>query len=83
MEKSHELHYTPQNIALTGVKDVLEFSDREIVLTLENISLRITGADLKIKEVDLEVGTLKALGRIITLSYGGGGKEGLLKKLFK
>ncbi len=83
MEKSHELHYTLQNISLSGVKDVLEFSDREIYLSLENISLRITGSDLKIKEVDLENGTLKALGRIVTLSYGGGGKESLLKKLFK
>ncbi len=83
MIESHELHYTPSTLSLSGVKDVIEFSEHEICLSLENISLKITGSDFKIKEVDLEKGTLKANGRIITLVYGGGAKESILKKLFK
>lgn len=79
----NELHYTQDGISVLGVKDLVEFSDKEITLSLEDCGLRIVGIDLKIKEVDLEKGILKASGSILSLTYGGNIREGLLKKLFK
>ena len=83
MQNSHELNYNDKGISILGVKEVIEFSDKEIFLSLQESSLKILGRDLKITEMDLEKGSLKATGVIISLSYGGSAKEGLSKKLFK
>lgn len=83
MQNFHELHYTAGGIALSGVKDVYEFTDKEIYLGLQEGSLKLIGSELKLIEVDLEKGFLKASGRLIALNYGGQSKEGFFKKLFK
>jgi len=83
MQNLHELNYNAGGISVLGVKEVIEFSDKEIHLSLHESGLKILGRDLKITEVDLEKGILKATGTLLSLSYGGGSKEGLLKKLFK
>ena len=83
MQNFHELVYNDKGISLLGVKEVIEFSDKEIYLSLHESGLRIIGRDLKITEVDLEKGSLKASGAILSLSYGGNAKEGLIKRLFK
>lgn len=83
MQNFHELHYTASGIALSGVKDVYEFTDKEIYLGLQEGSLKLIGSELKLIEVDLEKGFLKASGALIALNYGGQSKEGFFKKLFK
>ncbi|MBQ8177727.1 MAG: hypothetical protein IJ033_00905 [Clostridia bacterium] len=83
MSTNHELHYTPNNITVLGVKEVLEFSEREIILSLEHSGLRVSGKELKLIEADMEKGVLKASGTLSSLNYGGGAKESLVKKLFK
>ena len=83
MQNFHELHYTPSGVAITGVKEVYEYSDKEIVLGLSEGGLRLVGKDFKLMEVELEKGSLKASGTLLALSYGGHSKEGFLKKLFK
>ena len=83
MQNFHEFNYTPNGLSITNVKDVFEFSEREIVLGLNEGGLKLFGKDFKLTEVDLEHGTLKATGTLYSLNYGSQSKEGLLKKLFK
>lgn len=82
MANLHELHYTENSITVCGTKEVIEFSENEILLSLEGTGLRLNGRNLKIKEVDLEKGIMKASGTITSVSYGGS-KESFIKRIFK
>lgn len=83
MSHSHEFIYNQNGISIMGVKEVYEFSDKEIFLGLQEGGLKIQGSDLKLVEVDLEKGSLKASGALLSISYGGNTKESIIKKLFK
>lgn len=83
MNELHKLEYTQNLLLIGGVKEVKEFSDSDITLSLDKVSLRLLGKGFKIVEVDLEKGILKAEGTLLSLNYGGGVKEGFLKRLFK
>lgn len=83
MLEQHELHYTPNSILILGVKEVIEFSENEIILSLQNSGLKLNGKELKLIEVDLDKGVLRASGSLHSFNYGGVAKENMLKKLFK
>ena len=83
MNELHKLEYSQNSLLIGGVKEVKEFSDSEITLSLDKVALRLLGKGFKIVEVDLEKGILKAEGTLLSLNYGGEVKEGFLKRLFK
>lgn len=83
MSELHKLEYTSNALFVSGVKEVKEFSEEEIILSLEKVSLRLVGKGFKLVEVDLEKGVLKTEGTLLSLNYGGGVKEGFLKRVFK
>lgn len=83
MSRLHQFNYANGVISLSGVKEVMEFNDKEILLSLEDVGLKIEGKDLKMKELALEEGDVKIEGTLFSLSYGGGVKEGFWKRIFK
>ena len=72
---------------ITGIREVISFDEKEILLNTEEGKLDIKGAALHVKHLDLESGEISLEGRIDSLSYLGRKKdkkeESLLKRLFR
>ncbi len=72
---------------ITGIREVISFDEKEILLNTEEGKLDIKGEALHIKHLDLESGEISLEGRIDSLSYPGRKKdkkeESLLKRLFR
>ena len=86
MEKEqlkHSFRYENNEITATGVLNVREFSDREILAEIAGTGMTIRGADLKITDIDVSAGVMKASGELPPLQYGGGGGGSFLKRLLK
>lgn len=71
---------------ITGIRDVISFDEKEILLHTEDGKLSIKGETLHVKHLDLEYGELSLEGRIDSLAYLGRKKEkqeeSLIKRLF-
>ena len=86
MEKDiskHSFRYENYEITATGVLNVREFTEREIVAEIAGTGLTIRGEGLKITDVDVSAGMLKATGTLHSMQYGGGGGGGFLKRILK
>lgn len=73
---------------LTGIKDVLSFDVREVVLETEQGMLTIKGEDLHVNRLSLESGEVDLDGRVDSLVYSdnsslGSKGESLFAKLFR
>lgn len=72
---------------ITGIREVISFDEKEILLNTEEGKLDIKGEALHVKHLDLESGEISLEGRIDSLSYPGRKKdkkeESLLKRLFR
>ena len=73
---------------LTGIKDVLSFDVREVILETEQGMLMIKGADLHVNRLTLEKGEIDIEGRIDSLAYSEvtsfqKQSESLIGRLFK
>lgn len=73
---------------ITGVKDVLSFDTKEIMLETEQGMLMIKGEDLHVTRLTLEKGEVNVDGRVDSLTYsnvdnGRNDQTGLLSRLFK
>ncbi len=82
-KKTHSLEYRSGTLKVNGVRDVKSFDDREIVLVLDNEKLTVRGTGLTVSELKTSEGSFSVDGRVISLTYSGGGGESLLKKIFK
>ena len=72
-----------RKISITQVKEVVGFSDREIKIRLKDGSIVTAFGDgLKITAFDEKDGNFIALGNIVSVRYGSGGKS-IIKKVFK
>ena len=81
---AHSLTYRAGEIAITDVKEVISFEDKEIVLALNSGGLTVKGGSLAIAELNLKAGTLKATGTVESMVYcGRTEKGGFMKRLFK
>lgn len=75
-----------EEMVVDGVLNVESFDDKEVVLETEGGLLLIRGADLHIKELNLENATLLVKGIINALEYAGQKKDrakGLLARVFR
>jgi sporulation protein YabP len=72
--------------SITGVKDVLSFDEREILLETEQGRLMIKGRKLHISRLTLEQGEADLEGTVDSFTYTKGServkKEPLLRKVF-
>ncbi len=73
-----------KNINLSGVKEVLEFTDDTINAITELGLITIRGENLKIGNFNTEKGDLSASGNIIAVVYSSSQKNGgFFSKLFR
>lgn len=72
---------------ITGIREVISFDEKEILLNTEEGKLYIRGEAFHVKHLDLESGEISLEGKIDSLSYPGRKKdkkeESLLKRLFR
>ena len=87
-EASHSLMLERQKGGtITGIREVISFDEKEILLHTEEGKLSIKGEALHVKHLDLEAGKICLEGKIDSLTYLGRKKdkkeESLLKRLFR
>ncbi|RHP36096.1 sporulation protein YabP [Lachnotalea sp. AF33-28] len=69
-KSGHKLTLTNRNLAnITGVKDVISFDVKEILLETEQGMLTIKGQDLHVKRLTLEKGEVDVDGALDSFSY--------------
>ena len=72
------------NIEITGVTEMIESDDKQIICNLGDRSLILTGERLKIVNLDVSRGICSISGSIATLKYAKGKQKlSLFKKIFK
>ena len=69
---------------ITGIREVISFDEKEILLHTEEGKLSVKGEALHVKHLDLESGEISLAGRIAYLGRKKDKKEeSLLKRLFR
>lgn len=87
--KQHKITMTNRQVCLiTGVKDVLSFDVKEVLLETEQGMLAIKGEDLHVSRLSLDSGEVDVDGKVDSFAYsdmsGAGHKgESLFAKLFR
>ena len=73
--------------SVTGVKDVISFDEKEILLQTADGKLQIRGSGLHVKELNLEKGEAALAGHVDSLVYLSKDsvrkEEPLLKRMFR
>ena len=68
---------------ITGVEDVDCFNEEVAVITTSMGAVTITGAGLKVSQLDLAQGSVALEGRIDALEYGAVRRGGFFTRVFK
>lgn len=74
--------YNRQKLEMTGVTDVLSFSDTEIEMSLDDGCVAVDGEGLKIESFSAGSGKLSVSGKVSAISYFGKSpvKQGFFSK---
>lgn len=81
---SRSLNYSNGILTLSGVKEVVEFSEKEVEIALFDKGLVIKGNGLKVSSFDAESGNLKLEGDVDGINYTTSHEKlSLVKRLFK
>lgn len=73
-----------ESIALTAVKNVVSFDEKEIIVQLAEENVTIEGEKFNIEKLDIDNGELVVAGIVRELRYSKGKeKKSFLKKVFK
>ena len=80
----HVIMQNREKLSLSGVEDVEQFDDREIVMLTTHGRLTVSGSDLHIGRLSLEEGDLSIEGVIDCLQYSARehSGRGMLSRLF-
>ena len=73
-----------EHLVISGVEDVERFDENGIVMATSAGTLEVTGEELHIGKLSLDGGELHVDGRVDSVSYEDGGREGggLFRRLF-
>ena len=84
IKKAHSFCYENGAVNLTGVKEVKSFTDREVVLTLEDSGLVVKGEGLSVSELDTSTGIVRVTGTLNHIGYTRAAEPiSFLKRLLK
>ncbi|PJI08790.1 MULTISPECIES: sporulation protein YabP [Clostridium] len=76
-----------KKLLLTGVSEVINFNDEQIVLNTNLGSLTIRGRELKMNKLDVQNGDIAITGTINSCVYSGNEasnkKDSIISRLFK
>ena len=68
--KNHNIILTGrEKLSVSGVADVMNFDETEITLQTSQGALHISGSDLHVEKLDLELGEVSVTGLISALDY--------------
>jgi sporulation protein YabP len=80
----HQLNYFKNQLSLSGVKEVVSFEERVVVLSLSDRGMVVKGEGLTVAELNLKSGILKINGSVLNIAYTKTHEKlSLVKKLFK
>lgn len=83
-EKKHSISLVNRSeMSLSGVNDVSEFSDSQVMLKTSMGGLCIKGKNLSINQLNTNTGMLDVKGEIHLIQYVNKGKDGFFAGLFK
>ena len=83
-EKKHSISLVNRSeMSLSGVNDVSEFSDSQVMLKTSMGGLCIKGKNLSINQLNTDTGMLDVKGEIHLIQYVNKGKDGFFAGLFK
>jgi sporulation protein YabP len=71
--------------SITGVRDVIAFDAKEVILDTEDGLLTLRGSELHVNRLTVEKGEIELEGQVDSLVYSTGGeqtKESLISRLF-
>lgn len=71
--------------SITGVRDVISFDSKEVILDTEEGLLTIRGSELHVNRLTVEKGEVDLEGQVDSFVYSAGGgqnRESLLSRLF-
>ena len=68
-EKNDILIRSRKHIDITGVRDVISFDEREVVMVTNGGDMTVEGEDLKIGVLDTEKGVVSVDGKISAVVY--------------
>lgn len=86
MSENNIFIYSRETINITGVKSVESFDEQRITLVIDEDVLCVDGNNLRITELDLEKGNVKASGYISALFFSDSNnteKQGFFSKIFR
>ena len=76
--------YEKNRLELNGIKEVVSYDDKEVVLTLCDKGMVIRGTELSVAELNLKTGLLRIDGQVLLITYTKAHeKQSVLKKIFK
>ena len=70
-----------KTLKIEGIVEVVSTSDSLLNLKLKDTSLTITGEQINIEKLDINLGILEANGKFVSIKYGKSGN--IFKRLFK
>lgn len=83
-KKAHSFSYENGAVTITGVKEVKSFSDREVILTLEDCGLSVRGEGMSVSELDTATGVVRVSGILRNIGYTPTAEPlGFLRRLLK
>ena len=83
-EEEHSISLVNRSkMSLSGVNDVSEFSDSQVILKTSMGGLCIKGKNLSINQLNTDTGMLDVKGEIHSIQYINKGKDGFFAGLFK
>lgn len=86
-KKSSILLENRKKLSLTGVAEVVNFNDKQIMLNTSAGGLNIKGEELKMTKLDVQNGDVAIIGKINSFAYTGSevkqDNESIIAKLFK
>ena len=81
-EKKHSISLVNRSeMSLSGVNDVSEFSDSQVMLKTGGLCIK--GKNLSINQLNTDTGMLDVKGEIYLIQYVNKGKDGFFAGLFK
>lgn len=83
-EKEHSISLINRSqMSLSGINDVTEFSENQVILRTNMGGLSIKGKNLSINQLNTDTGRLDVKGEIHQIQYVNRGKDGFFASLFK
>ena len=70
-----------KTLKVEGIAEVISTSDSLLNLKLKDTNLIITGEQINIEKLDINLGILEASGKFLSIKYGKSGN--IFKRLFK